>query len=86
MRPYIARFEFDDFNSEEMAKHGVTEREVNQVLNGENPRIVRNKNEHAEKQPYVMIGLTDGGRKLYIPIGPVDSEPGLWRPATAWTP
>ena len=85
----IDDFEFDEHNEAEMARHGVTPAEVFEVLS-RGPgaglaryQIRRNRKQHAENQPYVMIGATYGGRMLLIPIKPLD-ELGLWRPATAF--
>ena len=80
----IDDFQLDEGNESEMARHGVVPREVLQVLRRGDFRIARNKGVHAGRQPYIMTGRTDGGRRLRIPIGPVDGEPGVWRPATAF--
>lgn len=82
----IEDFEFDDYNEDEMWRHGVTPREVLQVLDRGDYRIYRNKGIHADRQPYVMEGPTYGGRVLRIPIKPLDDTPGVWRPATAYEP
>lgn len=81
----IEAFEIDEYNEAEMAKHAVTPREVRQVLDGRNFTIRKNKRQHPG-QPYIMVGTTDGGRLLHIPIRALDEQPGVWRPATAFTP
>ena len=80
----IDDFQLDEGNEAEMARHGVMVAEVLQVLRRGDFRLARNKGPHAERQPYIMIGRTDGGRELRIPIGPVVGQPGVWRPATAF--
>ncbi len=76
----VLELEFDERNTEEIARHGVTAREVEQVLYGE-PKFFRNKKRHAA--PTIMVGLTRGGRLLTVPIAPTAIE-GIWRPATAF--
>ena len=80
MRPRVDSLEFDEYNESEMARHGVTEREVRQVLRGE-PVFVRNAGRHSA--PYLMIGRTRGGRLLTIPLEETRIL-GTWRPATAF--
>lgn len=76
----IAELEIDDGNEKEMAAHGVSAREILQLL--ENPiRVFRNKKDRAA--PYLMIGVTRGGRVLTAPIVETPVA-GRWRPITAW--
>ena len=82
----IDEFEIDEYNEDEMAKHSVTPREAREVLDSGDYRIHPNKKSHVDRQPYIMVGTTDGGRLLWIPIKPLDEQPGVWRPATAFTP
>jgi hypothetical protein len=56
----------DDLNEEEFASHGVTPREVLQVLDGPYRVFV---NEGAQNAPYVMVGLENSNR----------SDAGAWR-------
>ena len=72
--------EFDEYNEAEMAAHGVTVREVLQVLE-RGFRVLRNRNESSA--PFLMVGRTYGGRWLTVPIAPTQ-QPGIWRPATAF--
>lgn len=76
----IYGLQLDDGNEAECAGHGVTAREVLQVLD-EAPRFFPNKRGH--RAPLVMVGPTYGGRFLTVPLAPTD-EPTIWRPATAW--
>ncbi len=78
--------QIDDANEAEMAAHGVDAEEVYQVLDSGAWTLKRNHGPQADLRPYIMVGLTENGRLLYIPIQPVDRESGLWRPATAFTP
>ena len=70
----------DESNAEETARHGVTEREVLQVLDN---RYVTKRNRRGHKATHILIGRTNGGRCLAIPVEPTH-EQGVWRPATAW--
>lgn len=81
----IDDFEIDDYNTEHMANHRVTPEEVYEVLWSGTYKIFANTREHAAAQPYIMQGLTDGGRVLQIPIQRTAVE-GIWRPATAKDP
>lgn len=61
MRLDIYELVFDDWNEQEMARHGVVPREVQQVLD-ETPRFFRNKRGHVAE--LLMVGPTYGGRLL----------------------
>ena len=76
----IFDLEFDEWNENEMARHGVTPREVLQVLDN-GPVFFRNKGRHAAQ--LLMVGPTDGGRMLTVPLASTAIE-GVWRPATTW--
>ena len=80
MRPNVVELKIDEENAEEMARHGVRPREVEQVLDGA-PRFFRNSKGH--RAEYIMIGPTAGGRMLTVPLARTP-RPELWRPATAW--
>lgn len=76
----ISELEFDDGNRTEFERHGVTEREIIQVLQGPF-RVFRNRRHRAGG--YLMIGPTRGGRLLTVPIA-ATAVIGRWRPVTAW--
>ena len=80
VRVRIFDLQIDDWNAEEAARHGVSEREIRQVLDGE-PVFLPNKRGH--RASIIMIGPTYGGRMLTIPLAPTDIDE-VWRPATAW--
>jgi hypothetical protein len=77
----IEDFELDESNESEIAYHGVTLDEIDEVLNGDY-RLLPNAKRH-RNQPYLMVGRTAAGRWLTIPIGPTE-QLGVWRPATAF--
>lgn len=81
---YLYDFELDDENEHHMLEtHGVYAEDLYEVLHSDQCRVVRNEGEHEEKRPYAIIGPTNHGRWLYIPIEPT-GRPGVWRPATAF--
>lgn len=81
---YIDDFEIDDDNERHMIeRHGVYAEDLYEVLSNGAYEVVENEGPHQLSQPYALIGYTDAGRRLYIPIQPTIHE-GVWRPATAF--
>jgi hypothetical protein len=80
LRIRVYDLQIDDWNADEAARHGVSEAEIRQVLDGE-PVFLPNKKGHPA--PIVMMGPTYGGRLLTVPLGPTGVDE-VWRPATAW--
>jgi uncharacterized DUF497 family protein len=78
--PRVDELEFDDYNREELAQHGIDLLQVHAVL-GRQPVFVRNKRGRAAT--YKVIGPDNGGTMLTIPIAPT-AVPGQWRPVTGW--
>ena len=76
----IEDFAFDDRNIDKFAAHGLTDRQVRQVLG--NSYLVL-KNRKTGSAPFLVIGRDNGGRRIAVPVMPTD-EPGVWRPVTAW--
>ncbi len=78
-------FEWDDYNTEEIWRHGVRPFEVEQCF--QNARYVRPHGK-ARSEPekygdrYVVRGVTDGGRKLVMIVQDIGG--GCIRPITAW--
>jgi len=70
----------DEHNLAEMARHGVSAAEVVQVIAN---RHITAPNPRGEEGSILLIGETDGGRVLTVPLAPTD-DPGTWRPATAF--
>jgi len=71
---------WDEQNEEHIAKHGVTPREVNQMV--ENPHIFVRNRRHRRGQ-LLMIGSTHGGRVLTVALAKAKSK-DAWRPTTAY--
>jgi hypothetical protein len=76
----ISTFLIDEDNEREMARHGVTEREVLQLLD-ERYTVLRNRRDRSGT--HLLIGRTRAGRALTVPIAP-GFMAGDWRPITAW--
>jgi uncharacterized DUF497 family protein len=78
--PAVHDFLFDDDNEHEFARHGVSSEELLQVL--ENRYIIQ-PNRRRRRGIYLIIGVTNGGSCLAIPLEPTH-DPEVWRPLTAW--
>jgi hypothetical protein len=76
----VDAFLFDDDNEEKFAVHGISGRQVFQVL--DNPYVVV-PNRQNRRALMLLIGQDNGGVCIAIPIEPTE-EPGVWRPITAW--
>jgi hypothetical protein len=76
----VAELIIDEHNVAEMARHGIARDEVDQLLSNQHT-IARNP--RGEPGSLLLIGRTDGGRLLTVPIAPT-SDPTTWRPATAF--
>jgi hypothetical protein len=79
-RHVVAHLIIDRHNRAEMARHGVSRRDVDQLLWNRNI-VVRNP--RGERGSVGLIGETHGGRLLSVPLAPTD-DPTTWRPATAF--
>ncbi|HEX7292514.1 MAG TPA: hypothetical protein VF250_15450 [Conexibacter sp.] len=79
-RHVVADLIFDDHNEREMARHGVVRYEVEQIPGN---RYVVVPNPRGERGSILLVGETDGGRLLTVPLAPTD-DPAAWRPATAF--
>lgn len=76
----VHTFVFDDENLEKFASHGLTDRQVDQVL--DNPFVhYRNRNERRAER--LLLGRDHGGQCIIVPIEPTRIL-GVWRPVTAW--
>jgi hypothetical protein len=78
--PYVAEFDFDDVNEDEMAAHGVSPRRAVEVLDA--PYNVR-KNRRGRRASFLLVGRDQQGQCIAIPIE-ATPDPRVWRPVTAW--
>jgi hypothetical protein len=76
----VAALIVDAHNAAEMARHGVTRAEVEQLAWNRNVLV---PNRRGEPGGMLLVGETDGGRLLTAPLAPTD-DPTTWRPATAF--
>jgi uncharacterized DUF497 family protein len=79
-RHVVSDLIFDEHNEREMARHGVTADEVDELKWN---RKVFSDNPRGEPGSMLLIGKTNGGRLLTVPLAPTD-DPTAWRPATAF--
>jgi hypothetical protein len=78
--PTIAAFLFDDENVEKLAKHGLTDMRVDQVLDGD---ILVARNKKAGRGSHLIIGHDHGGAQILVVVEPT-SDAIVWRVVTAW--
>jgi uncharacterized protein len=69
---FVERLEWDDWNRDHIAKHGVSPEEAEQVVRG-NP-VVRK----SYKERLVLIGPSHSGRMLAVIVGPTRSHPHVY--------
>ena len=79
-RPIVNDFLIDSDNAEKFAMHGLTFRQVQQVLDDQ---IYVGRNKRGQRTPVVVIGRDHGGLCITIPVEPTLEE-DVWRPVTAW--
>jgi len=77
----IAEWDFDEHNTEELWRHGISDADVIAMLDGR-IEVVRNKGDRAGS--HKVIGLDRGGRLITIIAVPISTRQGIWRPITGW--
>ena len=78
--PIIEEFLIDDINETKIGSHGLSIRQIIQVL--ENKHIII-PNRKRRRGSYLVIGTDNGGNCIAIPVERTyDSR--LWRQVTAW--
>lgn len=80
MARHVAALVLDEHNVAEMGAHAVSPEEIEQVISN---RHVTVANPRGGPGGVLLIGRTDGGRVLTVPLAPT-GDPGTWRPATAF--
>ena len=78
--PVVHTFVMDEDNMEKFAGHGLTEHQVDQVLDSP---FVHYRNRSRRRADRLLIGRDHGGQCIVVPIEPT-RVPGVWRPVTAW--
>ena len=71
---------WDEANERHLAKHGVSVREIAQMLS--NPHVIA-QNRKKRSTRHLLIGSTHGGRILTVPLAQT-ADPSAWRPVTAF--
>ncbi len=78
--PVIEAFLIDDLNETKIFSHGLSVRQIIQVLENEHAIIPNRKR---RRGIYLVIGRDNGGSCIAIPIEPTHGS-NVWRPITAW--
>ncbi len=78
--PSIEAFYIDDLNEFKICSHGLSIRQIIQVL--ENIYVIVPNRKH-RKGLYLVIGKDNGGTCIAIPVEPTTDEK-VWRPITGW--
>jgi hypothetical protein len=76
----IRGFLIDDTNERKFNRNKVSSQQVEQVLGN---RFLVVPNRRARRAQFLVIGVDNGGACISIPIEPT-TDPGVWRPVTAW--
>ena len=78
--PCIDTFLFDDENEDEITAHGLSIRQVIQLL--ENISSIL-PNRSKRRGQFLIIGRDNGGTCIAVPVERTNTA-GVWRPTTAW--
>lgn len=73
-------FLFDDENVDKFNVHGLSDNNVDQILDDAFVVIPNRKNRRGQ---YLIIGRDKRGRCIAVPIEPTRDR-NIWRPITAW--
>jgi len=89
MSIWVAEFEFDDDNLDELWEHGVTDEDVLYVHERSDTLFLRNKKRASGTHKrasgtHKMVGRDARGRLLTIILSPVSRRQGTWRPITGY--
>ena len=78
--PIINDLVIDDENVEEFARHGISDRQVLQILEN---FFTAPPNRKFRRGYYLLIGRDNGGTCIAVPVEPT-RQSDVWRPITAW--
>ena len=76
----IEGFLIDDDNESKFAGHGLSARQILQILDSEHVIV---PNRRRRRTSWLVIGRDYGGACIAVPIE-ATHDPFLWRPVTAW--
>ena len=80
MADEILEFLIDEDNEAKFTEHGLTSRQIVQVLDRTHLIV---KNRRRRRASHMIIGRDHGGACVAVPIEPTH-ETTIWRPVTAW--
>ena len=78
----ITEFLFDEENVEKFAAHGLSDFQVDQILDNQSITLP-NCRQDVHRAAYIVIGRDHGGAPITVPVEPTHIA-SLWRPVTAW--
>jgi hypothetical protein len=78
----IERLDWNDDNEAHVSSHGIDPTSLDQIAQSGDDVTTRNKRPHPTDR-IRMIGRDHGGQLVTSILAPT-SEPGQWRPVTAW--
>lgn len=76
----IDGFLFDDENVDKFNAHGLSDNNVDQILDS---AFLVIQNRRGRRGHYLIIGRDNGGRCIAVPVEPTRDR-SIWRPITAW--
>jgi uncharacterized DUF497 family protein len=82
MSIWVAEFEFNDDNLDELWEHGITDEDVLSVHERSDTLFLRNKKKASGT--HKMVGRDASGRLLTIVLKPISRRQGIWRPITGY--
>lgn len=82
MSIWVAEFEFDDDNLDELWEHRISDEDVLSVHEGNDVLFLSNKKRASGT--HKMVGRDARGRLLTIVIVPISRRDGIWRPITGY--
>ena len=76
----IREFAISERAAEKFWTHGITRRQVEEIVLN---RVVVTINRKNRAAGHLAIGRDNNGRCIAVPVLPTD-DPDIWRPVTAW--
>jgi len=84
MSIWIAEFQFDEGNLDELWDHRITDEDVLSVFDRDEFVVLANKKRASGT--HKMVGRDWRGRLITIVLEPVSRRDGVWRPVTGYYP
>ena len=80
MKISILDFEFSEWTEAKFWRHGISRRQIREMLHN---RMIVTTNRKNRAADFMVIGRDDSGRCIATPILPTN-HPAIWRPISAW--